>query len=75
MSLIDQIDSTCMEKNTVTGISSALEPAKLVGAWRQLGPVNWSIIVGQPDHAKEEFNLVDLIIELAFSLQQAQALD
>ena len=75
MSLIDQIDSTCMEKNTVTGISSALEPAKLLGAWRQLGPVNWSIIVGQPDLAKEEFNLVDLIIELAFSLEQAQDLD
>ena len=43
MSLINQMDSTCIEKNTVSGIrligqkyqaKLVLEPAKLLGAWR-----------------------------------------
>ena len=38
------MDSTYMEKNTVSGINLVLEPAKLFRAWRQLGPVNWSIM-------------------------------
>ena len=42
-SLINQMDSTCIEKNTVSGIrligqkyqaKLVLEPAKLLGAWR-----------------------------------------
>ena len=38
-------------------------------------PVDWSISVGQPDQAKEDFNLVDLILELSFSLGQTQDLE